>query len=132
MPTSTAVDRVAEALGIPRYETPTGWKFFGNLMTQDVARSAAKKVSAPDRITCAKKDGLWAVLCGCRSWLLRANHVAAVVQDHWQRFGRSYYQRHDYEGLEVGPCNANAGGAASEAAHAGCGCGCWHPDRGRG
>lgn len=105
MPTSTAVDRVAVALGIPCYETPTGWKFFGNLMDAGLCTICGEESFGTGSNHVREKDGLWAVLC----WLsiLAAKHqsVAEVLQEHWRRFGRSYYQRHDFEGL-----NAEAAG----------------------
>ena len=103
MPTSTAVDRVAEALGIPCYETPTGWKFFGNLMDAGLCTICGEESFGTGSNHVREKDGLWAVMC----WLsiMAATHkpVSEVVHEHWRRFGRSYYQRHDYEGLELKP-----------------------------
>lgn len=102
MPTSTAVDRVAGALGIPCYETPTGWKFFGNLMDAGKCTICGEESFGTGSDHVREKDGLWAVLC----WLsiLAAEHqpVPRIVEAHWRRFGRSYYQRHDFEGLEAG------------------------------
>ncbi len=103
MPTSTAVDRVADALGIPCYETPTGWKFFGNLMDAGRCTICGEESFGTGSNHVREKDGLWAVLCWLSILAATGKSVAAVVQDHWRRFGRSYYQRHDYEGLEVGP-----------------------------
>ena len=103
MPTSTAVDRVAEALGIPCYETPTGWKFFGNLMDAGRCTICGEESFGTGSNHVREKDGLWAVLCWLSILAVTRKSVAAVVRDHWQRFGRSYYQRHDYEGLEAGP-----------------------------
>jgi phosphoglucomutase len=103
MPTSTAVDRVAAALGIPCYETPTGWKFFGNLMDAGRCTICGEESFGTGSNHVREKDGVWAVLCWLSILAATRKSVAGVVQDHWQRFGRSYYQRHDYEGLEVGP-----------------------------
>ena len=103
MPTSTAVDRVAEALGIACYETPTGWKFFGNLMDAGRCTICGEESFGTGSNHVREKDGLWAVLCWLSILAATRKSVASVVQDHWQRFGRSYYQRHDYEGLEVAP-----------------------------
>jgi phosphoglucomutase len=103
MPTSTAVDRVAEALGIPCYETPTGWKFFGNLMDAGRCTICGEESFGTGSNHVREKDGLWAVLCWLSILAVTRKSVASVVQEHWQRFGRSYYQRHDYEGLLVGP-----------------------------
>jgi phosphoglucomutase len=103
MPTSTAVDRVAEALGVPCYETPTGWKFFGNLMDAGRCTICGEESFGTGSNHVREKDGLWAVLCWLSILAATRKSVASVVQEHWQRFGRSYYQRHDYEGLETGP-----------------------------
>ena len=101
MPTSTAVDRVAKSSGIPCFETPTGWKFFGNLMDAGMCTLCGEESFGTGSDHLREKDGIWAVLC----WLsiLAANRkpLAAVVEDLWRRFGRSYYQRHDFEGLDV-------------------------------
>jgi phosphoglucomutase len=103
MPTSTAVDRVAKALGIPCYETPTGWKFFGNLMDAGMCTICGEESFGTGSSHVREKDGLWAVLCWLSILLTTRQSVAQVVHEHWQRFGRSYYQRHDYEGLETAP-----------------------------
>ncbi len=100
MPTSTAVDRVAAALGIKCYETPTGWKFFGNLMDAGLCTICGEESFGTGSDHVREKDGLWAVLCWLSILAATEQSVAAVVRAHWQRFGRSYYQRHDYEGLE--------------------------------
>jgi phosphoglucomutase len=101
MPTSTAVDRVAEALGISCFETPTGWKFFGNLMDAGRCTICGEESFGTGSNHVREKDGLWAVLCWLSILATTRKSVAAVVQDHWQRFGRSYYQRHDYEALDA-------------------------------
>lgn len=101
MPTSTAVDRVAAALGITCYETPTGWKFFGNLMDAGLCTICGEESFGTGSDHVREKDGLWAVLCWLSILAATRKSVAAVVHDHWQRFGRSYYQRHDYEGLDL-------------------------------
>jgi phosphoglucomutase len=101
MPTSTAVDRVAEALGIRCYETPTGWKFFGNLLDAGLATVCGEESFGTGSNHVREKDGLWAVLCWLSILAKTGKSVEAVVRDHWQRFGRSYYQRHDYEGLDA-------------------------------
>lgn len=103
MPTSTAVDRVADALGIPCYETPTGWKFFGNLMDAGRCTICGEESFGTGSNHVREKDGLWAVLCWISILAVTRKSVAAIVQDHWKKFGRSYYQRHDYEGLEAEP-----------------------------
>ncbi|HLM55984.1 MAG TPA: alpha-D-glucose phosphate-specific phosphoglucomutase [Pyrinomonadaceae bacterium] len=102
MPTSTAVDRVAEALGVRAYETPTGWKFFGNLMDAGLCTICGEESFGTGSDHVREKDGLWAVLAWLSILAKTGKGVAEVVGDHWQRFGRSYYQRHDYEGLDAG------------------------------
>jgi phosphoglucomutase len=101
MPTSTAVDRVAKELAIPCYETPTGWKFFGNLMDAGMCTMCGEESFGTGSNHVREKDGVWAVL----AWLsiLAALHkpVAQIVSEHWNRFGRSYYQRHDHEKLNA-------------------------------
>jgi phosphoglucomutase len=101
MPTSTAVDRVAAALNVPYYETPTGWKFFGNLMDAGLCTICGEESFGTGSNHVREKDGLWAVLCWLSILAARRESVAQVVGKHWQRFGRSYYQRHDYERLPV-------------------------------
>jgi phosphoglucomutase len=101
MPTSTAVDRVAKALNVPCYETPTGWKFFGNLMDAGLCTICGEESFGTGSNHVREKDGLWAVLCWLSILSATRKPVTEVVNDHWERFGRSYYQRHDYEGLEL-------------------------------
>jgi phosphoglucomutase len=106
MPTSTAVDRVAAELGIKCYETPTGWKFFGNLMDANLCTVCGEESFGTGSNHVREKDGLWAVLCWLSILAQTGKSVEEVVKDHWRRFGRSYYQRHDYEGLETNPASA--------------------------
>ena len=101
MPTSTAVDRVAAAQGIPCYETPTGWKFFGNLMDAGRCTICGEESFGTGSDHVREKDGLWAVLCWLSILAATGKSVAEVAQAHWASFGRSYYQRHDYEGLDA-------------------------------
>jgi phosphoglucomutase len=101
MPTSTAVDRVAASLGIACYETPTGWKFFGNLMDAGLCTICGEESFGTGSNHVREKDGLWAVLCWLSILATTKASVAEVARAHWQRFGRSYYQRHDYEGLDA-------------------------------
>ena len=101
MPTSAAVDRVAEALNVRCYETPTGWKFFGNLMDAGLCTICGEESFGTGSNHVREKDGLWAVLCWLSILASTRKSVAEVVRAHWQRFGRSYYQRHDYEGLDA-------------------------------
>ena len=103
MPTSAAVDRVAASLDVACYETPTGWKFFGNLMDAGLCTICGEESFGTGSSHVREKDGLWAVLCWLSILAATRQPVEEVVREHWQRFGRSYYQRHDYEGLEVTP-----------------------------
>jgi phosphoglucomutase len=103
MPTSTAVDRVAESLRITCYETPTGWKFFGNLLDAGLCTMCGEESFGTGSDHVREKDGLWAVLCWLSILAATRKSVRQVVEEHWQRFGRSYYQRHDYEALEAAP-----------------------------
>ena len=100
LPTSTAVDRVAAASGIKCYETPTGWKYFGNLLDAGLCTLCGEESFGTGSVHLREKDGLWAVLC----WLSILAHtkkpVWVVAHQHWKTFGRSYFQRHDYERLE--------------------------------
>ena len=109
MPTSGAVDRVAQALGIACYETPTGWKFFGNLMDAGRVTLCGEESFGTGSNHVREKDGLWAVLCWLSVLAATGQSVEEVVRAHWRRYGRSYYQRHDYEGLEVAPATEMVG-----------------------
>jgi len=97
MPTSAASDRVAAALGIPAYETPTGWKFFGTLLDAGRVTICGEESAGTGSDHVREKDGLWAVLLWLNILAVRRCSVADVVQDHWRQFGRDYYARHDYE-----------------------------------
>ena len=99
MPTSAAADRVAEALGIPLYETPTGWKFFGNLLDAGRVTLCGEESAGAGSDHVREKDGLWAVLLWLNILAVRGVSVDQLVRDHWARFGRNYYVRHDYEGV---------------------------------
>lgn len=101
MPTSTAVDRVAESLGIRSYETPTGWKFFGSLMDAGLVTLCGEESFGTGSSHVREKDGLWAVLCWLSILAATGKSVEEIVRDHWRKFGRSYYARHDYEGLDA-------------------------------
>lgn len=100
MPTSTAVDRVARFLGKQCYETPTGWKFFGNLMDADKCTICGEESFGTGSNHVREKDGLWAVLCWLSILAYTGKSVVEVVEEHWAKFGRSYYQRYDYEGID--------------------------------
>ncbi|MGA1799924.1 alpha-D-glucose phosphate-specific phosphoglucomutase [Sphingomonas sp. 4RDLI-65] len=101
MPTSAAADRVAAALGIPAYETPTGWKFFGNLLDAGMATICGEESAGTGSDHVREKDGLWAVLLWLNILAVRGESVDAIARDHWAKFGRNYYARHDYEGVET-------------------------------
>jgi phosphoglucomutase len=99
MPTSRAADRVAETQGIPCYETPTGWKFFGNLLDAGKVSLCGEESFGTGSSHVREKDGLWAVLLWLNILAARREPVAQVVRDHWARFGRNFYSRHDYEAI---------------------------------
>lgn len=101
MPTSQAVDRVARELGIPFFETPTGWKFFGNLLDAGKATLCGEESFGTGSDHVREKDGLWAVLLWLNILARRKEPVDAIVRGHWARFGRNYYSRHDYEGVDA-------------------------------
>ncbi|MEY2700380.1 MAG: hypothetical protein RIQ52_1135 [Pseudomonadota bacterium] len=101
MPTSQAVDRVARAMGIDSYETPTGWKFFGNLLDARRITLCGEESFGSGSDHVREKDGLWAVLFWLNLVVLRKQSVAEIVRDHWRRFGRDYYSRHDYEAIDA-------------------------------
>jgi phosphoglucomutase len=100
MPTSAAADRVAEAMGLRLYETPTGWKFFGNLLDAGKATICGEESAGTGSDHVREKDGLWAVLLWLNILAARRESVAEIMQAHWARFGRNYYARHDYEGVD--------------------------------
>jgi phosphoglucomutase len=100
MPTSAAADRVAEKLGIPIFETPTGWKFFGNLLDGGMATICGEESAGTGSDHVREKDGLWAVLLWLNILAVRGQSVDAIARDHWATYGRNYYARHDYEGVE--------------------------------
>jgi phosphoglucomutase len=100
MPTSEAVDRVADKLGITCYETPTGWKFFGNLLDADRATLCGEESFGTGSNHVREKDGLWAVLFWLNILAVKGESVEAIVKDHWKTYGRNYYSRHDYEEVD--------------------------------
>lgn len=100
MPTSRALDRVAERLGIPCYETPTGWKFFGNLLDAGLITLCGEESFGTGSDHLREKDGLWAVLFWLNLLAVRQQPVAEIVREHWRTYGRHFYLRHDYEGLD--------------------------------
>lgn len=106
MPTSAAADRVAADLGIPCFETPTGWKYFGNLLDAGMATICGEESAGTGSDHIREKDGLWAVLLWLNILAVRKMSVAELAGAHWARFGRNYYARHDYENLPVADANA--------------------------
>ena len=100
MPTSAAVDRVAARLGIACFETPTGWKFFGNLLDAGQVTLCGEESAGTGSDHVREKDGVWAVLFWLDILAARGESVEAILRDHWQTFGRNYYSRHDYEGVD--------------------------------
>lgn len=106
MPTSQAVDRVAQQLGIDCYETPTGWKFFGNLLDADKATLCGEESFGTGSNHIREKDGLWAVLFWLNILAVRQQSVEQIVREHWKTYGRNYYSRHDYESVDADKANA--------------------------
>jgi phosphoglucomutase len=100
MPTSAAADRVAAELGIQCHETPTGWKFFGNLLDAGMVTLCGEESAGTGSDHIREKDGLWAVLFWLNILAVRGESVETIVRDHWRRFGRNFYSRHDYEGVD--------------------------------
>jgi phosphoglucomutase len=101
MPTSRAADRVAEQLGISCYETPTGWKFFGNLLDADMATICGEESAGTSSNHIREKDGVWAVLLWLNVLAKKRQSVKQILSTHWARFGRNYYSRHDYEAINA-------------------------------
>jgi phosphoglucomutase len=106
MPTSAAADRVADALGIGKYETPTGWKFFGNLLDAGRATICGEESFGTGSDHVREKDGLWAVLLWLNILAVRKQSVAEILAEHWAKFGRNYYSRHDFEAIETAKADA--------------------------
>ena len=106
MPTSTALDRVAAALGVACYETPTGWKFFGDLLDAGMCTICGEESFGTGSDHVREKDGIWAVLCWLSMLAGSGKSLPGMLEAHWRRFGRSYYQRHDYEGLSTDAAEA--------------------------
>lgn len=105
MPTSGAADRVAEKLGIGIYETPTGWKFFGNLLDAGLATICGEESAGTGSNHVREKDGLWAVLLWLNILAVRKESVLDIVRQHWATYGRNYYSRHDYEEVDTEAAN---------------------------
>ena len=106
MPTSQAADRVADALGLKAYETPTGWKFFGTLLDAGMVTICGEESAGTGSDHVREKDGLWAVLLWLNILAVRQQSVREIVEEHWARFGRNYYARHDYEAVATDGANA--------------------------
>ncbi|NYH14607.1 alpha-D-glucose phosphate-specific phosphoglucomutase [Paraburkholderia bryophila] len=106
MPTSTAADRVAAALGVPCYETPTGWKFFGNLLDAGMATLCGEESYGSGSLHIREKDGVWAVLFWLNVLAVTGKSVETLVREHWAGFGRNYYSRHDYEAVDSAAADA--------------------------
>ncbi|MBU1316740.1 MAG: alpha-D-glucose phosphate-specific phosphoglucomutase [Alphaproteobacteria bacterium] len=101
MPTSAAADRVAEKLGLGMYETPTGWKYFGNLMDAGKVTVCGEESFGTGSSHVREKDGLWAILFWLNIVAVRKESVAEIVRKHWAEYGRNYYSRHDYEEVDA-------------------------------
>jgi phosphoglucomutase len=110
MPTSQAVDLVAKELGLTCYETPTGWKFFGNLMDAGKTTLCGEESFGTGSNHIREKDGLWAILFWLNIVAARKQSIEEIVREHWKTYGRNYYTRHDYEGID----NAQADQLMSE------------------
>jgi phosphoglucomutase len=106
MPTSAAADRVAAKLGIPAYETPTGWKFFGNLLDAGLATICGEESAGTGSDHVREKDGLWAVLLWLNILAKRRIPVAQLAREHWATYGRNYYTRHDFEEVDLAAATA--------------------------
>jgi phosphoglucomutase len=105
MPTSAAADRVAEKLGIEMHETPTGWKFFGNLLDAGRVTICGEESAGTGSNHVREKDGVWAVLLWLNILAVRRESVDAIVTGHWREFGRNYYTRHDYDEVDAAAAN---------------------------
>ncbi|MER3433900.1 MAG: alpha-D-glucose phosphate-specific phosphoglucomutase [Leptolyngbya sp. ERB_1_1] len=105
MPTSQAPDRVAAKLGVDCYETPTGWKFFGNLLDADKVTLCGEESFGTGSNHVREKDGLWAVLFWLNILAMKQQSVEELVREHWRTYGRNYYSRHDYEAIDSDRAN---------------------------
>ena len=106
MPTSQAVDRVAKAMNLSCFETPTGWKFFGNLLDADKITLCGEESFGTGSSHVREKDGLWAVLFWLNIVAKKSQSVSQIVTEHWQKYGRDIYSRHDYEAVESDIANS--------------------------
>jgi len=105
MPTSAAVDRVAKALNLACFETPTGWKFFGNLLDAGRVSLCGEESYGTGSSHVREKDGLWAILFWLSLQGATGRSVESLVREHWRTYGRNYYSRHDYEGIAIDAAN---------------------------
>ncbi|MDF0541248.1 alpha-D-glucose phosphate-specific phosphoglucomutase [Sphingobium sp. H39-3-25] len=106
MPTSGAADQVAKARGLPIFETPTGWKFFGNLLDAGLVTICGEESAGTGSNHVREKDGLWAVLLWLNILAVKQTSVAQIMDDHWRLYGRNYYARHDYEAIATEKADA--------------------------
>ncbi|MCB1877282.1 MAG: alpha-D-glucose phosphate-specific phosphoglucomutase, partial [Chromatiales bacterium] len=106
MPTSGAVDRVAQMMGVECFETPTGWKFFGNLLDAGRINLCGEESFGSGSDHVREKDGLWAVLFWLNLLAVRMDTAENIVRQHWRAFGRNYYSRHDYEAVDSDRANS--------------------------
>ncbi len=117
MPTSQAVDRVAREFGVECFETPTGWKYFGNLLDANKITLCGEESFGTGSDHVREKDGLWAVLFWLNILAVRKQSVADIVHDHWKRFGRHFYARHDYETIDIDTANGIIDHLRSQLSH---------------
>ena len=110
MPTSSALDRVAKNLGIEIYETPTGWKFFGNLMDAGLCNICGEESFGTGADHLREKDGLWAVMSWLSMIAATGKSASEIIDEHWGKYGRSYYERHDYEEMDSDKANETFSG----------------------
>lgn len=101
MPTSGAADRVARKLGVNIYETPTGWKFFGNLLDAGLVTVCGEESAGTGSNHVREKDGVWAVLMWLNILAVRGGSVLDLMRAHWGEYGRNFYVRHDYEEIDA-------------------------------
>ena len=106
MPTGRARDRVAQELGVPCFETPTGWKFFGNLLDAGRITLCGEESFGAGSDHVREKDGLWAVLFWLTIIAVRGMPVHRIIKDHWDRYGSHFYARHDYEAVDAAAANS--------------------------
>ncbi|MEL6799564.1 MAG: alpha-D-glucose phosphate-specific phosphoglucomutase [Pseudomonadota bacterium] len=116
MPTSRALDRVAAAKGLEVFETPTGWKFFGNLLDAGRITLCGEESAGTGSDHVREKDGLWAVLLWLNILAERRQSVADILSQHWAEYGRNYYSRHDYEAVDAAKANAMMDGVRAKLA----------------